>query len=161
MNTLRNPVLACVLLACVNLAPALAQDPPPAPGRRPKPEMTAWWDQSIARDLGLTDQQNSQIRATVAESRGRLIQLRDSVDAAEKVLHDLMDQQTVDVNRAQAAVDEVVSTHAEMMRAVTQMSIKLRAVLTYAQWQQLQRRESQPPPPRPGEPQPRKPQEED
>jgi Spy/CpxP family protein refolding chaperone len=161
MNTVRNPVLACVLLACVNLVPALAQDPPPAEGRRPKPEMTAWWDQPIARDLGLTDQQNSQIRATVAESRGRLIQLRDSVDAAEKVLHDLMDQQTVDVNRAQAAVDEVVSTHAEMMRAVTQMSIKLRAILTYAQWQQLQRRESQPPPPRPGEPQRRKPQEED
>ena len=84
-----------------------------------------------------------------------------AVDSAENTLHDLMDQQTVDVNRAQAAVDEVVSTHAEMMRAVTQMSIKLRAILTYAQWQQLQRRESQPPPPRPGEPQRRKPQEED
>jgi Spy/CpxP family protein refolding chaperone len=161
MNTLRNSVLVCTFLACANLGPALAQDPPPRQGQRPKPEMTAWWDQPIARDLGLSDQQNGQIRATVADSRGRLIQLRAAVDTAESVLHDLMDQQTVDMGRAQAAIDQVVATHAEMMRAVAQMSLKLRSILTYAQWQQLEQRESQPPPPLPGQPRPKKPQEED
>jgi Spy/CpxP family protein refolding chaperone len=161
MNTLRNSVLVCALVACANLSPLGAQGPPPRLGQRPKPEMTAWWDQPIARDLGLTDQQNNQIRATVSESRGRLIQLRAAVDSAESVLRDLMDQQTVDVGRAQAAIDQVVATHAEMMRAVTQMSLKLRSILTYAQWQQLQQRESQPPPPLPGQPRPKKPQEED
>jgi len=161
MNTLRRSVLVCAFLACVNLGPVRAQDPPPRQGRRPKPEMTAWWDQPIARDLGLSDQQNSQIRATVAESRGRLIQLRAAVDSAENVLHDLMDQQAVDLGRAQAAIDQVVSTHAEMMRAVAQMSLKLRAILSYAQWQQLQQRESQQPPPLPGQPQRKRPQEED
>jgi len=92
--------------------------------------MTDWWNQPIARDLGLSDDQNKQIRATVAESRDRLIQLRDAVDSAEAVLRDLMDEDKVDTRRAQAAIEQVVSTHAEMMRAVAQMSLKLRAILT-------------------------------
>ena len=161
MKTLREAVLTFLFLGSSCLGPALAQNPPPGRGPRPKPELTAWWDQPIARDLGLTDQQNSQIRATVAESRGRLVQLKTAVDAAEKVLHDLMDQPALDVSRAQSAVDQVVNTHAEMMRAVTMMSIKLRAILSYEQWQHLQRRESQPPPPMPGQPQQRRPQDED
>jgi Spy/CpxP family protein refolding chaperone len=118
--------------------------------------MTAWWDQPIARNLGLSDEQNKQIRAIVAESRDRLIQLRAAVDSAEGVLRDLMDQEKVDSRRAEAAIEKVVSTHADMMRAVSQMSLKLRVILTSAQWQELEKRESQPPPPQPGQPQQKK-----
>jgi Spy/CpxP family protein refolding chaperone len=118
--------------------------------------MTAWWDQPIVRDLGLSDEQSRQIRSTVAESRDRLIQLRGAVDSAEAVLRDAMDEEKVDTPRAQAAIEQVVATHAEMMRAVAQMSLKLRAILTSAQWQELQKRESQPPPPLPGQPQKKK-----
>ena len=157
MSILRHSVLVCAFLASANLGPARAQDQERRPGPRPKPEMTAWWDQPIVRDLGLTDQQNSQIRETVAESRAHLTQLRATVDSAESLLHDLMDQEVVDFARAQAAIEQVVATRAEMMRAVALMSLKLRTILTYAQWQELGKRESQPPPPLPGQPQRRRP----
>jgi hypothetical protein len=71
-----------------------------------------------------------------------------------------MDQQAVDVARAQSAIDNVVAARGEMMRAVARMSLKLRTILTYTQWQQLQKRESQPPPPLPGQPQKKRPSEE-
>jgi Spy/CpxP family protein refolding chaperone len=118
--------------------------------------MTAWWDQPIVRNLGLSDEQNRQIRAIVRESRNRLIQLRDAVDNAEAVLRDAMDEESVDTRRAEAAIEQVVATHAEMMRAVSQMSLKLRIILTTAQWQELEKREVQPPPPLPGQPQRKK-----
>ena len=115
--------------------------------------MTAWWDQPIARVLGLSDEQNRQIWAIVAESRDRLIRLRGAVDSAEGVLRDVMDEEKVDARRGLDAIEKVVATHAEMMRAVAQMSLKLRAILTSAQWQELQKREAQPPPRLPGQPQ--------
>ena len=156
MNTMRISFLVCAIAAFANLASAQGQGPGGGAAPRPKPETTAWWDQPVVRDLGLSDEQNKQIRATVAESRDRLIQLRGAVDSAEAVLRDAMDEDKVDSRRAQAAIEKVVTTHAEMMRAVAEMSLKLRVILTSAQWQELQRRESQPPPPLPGQPQKKK-----
>ena len=152
MKTMRISLSICAFLAFVSLGLARGQ----GQGPRPKPEMTAWWDQPIVRDLGLSDEQNRQIRATVAESRDRLIQLRGAVDSAEAVLRDAMDEEKVDTRRARPAIEQVVATHAEMMRAVAQMSLKLRVILTSVQWQELQKREAQPPPPLPGQPQKKK-----
>ena len=152
MNTMRISLLVGVMMALANFAPAQGQ----GPGRRPKPEMTAWWDQPIARNLGLSDEQFRQIRTIVGESRDRLIQLRGTVDSAEAVLRDLMDEERIDTRSAEAAIEQVVAAHAEMMRAVSMMSLKLRAILTTEQWQELQKRESQPPPPLPGQPQKKK-----
>jgi Spy/CpxP family protein refolding chaperone len=156
MNTMRISFLVCVIVAFADLASAQGQGPGRGQGPRPKPELTAWWDQPVVRDLGLSDEQYRQIRATVAESRDQLIQLRGAVDSAEAVLRDLMDAERVDTRRAEAAIEQVVVTHAEMMRAVSLMSLRLRAVLTSAQWQELQKREAQPPPPPPGQPQKKK-----
>ena len=156
MNTMRISLVVCVLLAFANLAAMQGQGPGRGQGQRPKPELTAWWDQPIVRDLGLSDDQNRQIRAIVAGSRDRLIQLRGAVDSAEGILRDLMDEEKVDSRRAEAAIEEVVTTHAEMMRAVSQMSLKLRVILTSEQWQELRKRESQPPPPLPDQPQKKK-----
>lgn len=152
MNTFRISLLACSIAAFAGLASAQGQGPDRGRGPRPKPEMTAWWDQPIVRDLGLSDEQNRQIRSIVAESRDRLIQLRDAVDKAESVLRDVMDEEKLDARRGQEAIERVVATHADMMRAVVQMSFKLRAILKPAQWQMLEKRESQPPPPFPGQP---------
>ncbi len=162
MNTKKSYTLAFLIVVLVILAsgPAHGQQGS-GQGPRPKPEMTAWWDQPIARDLGLSDEQNRQIRATVAASRDQLIQLRGAVDSAEAVLRDLMDEEKVDTRKAEAAIEKVVTTHADMMRAVSQMSLKLRVILTSAQWLELERRESQPPPPQPGQPQKKKEPEED
>ena len=158
MNTMRGSLLVCALAAFAAIASAQGQGDGQGrgPARRPKPELTAWWDQPIARDLGLSEEQNRQIRAIVSESRDRLIQLRGAVDSAEGALRDIMDEEKVDTRRAEAAIEKVVTTHADMMRAVSQMSLKLRVILTSAQWQELEKRESQPPPPQPGQPQKKK-----
>jgi Spy/CpxP family protein refolding chaperone len=154
MNTMRISLLLCAIAAFAHFAPAQGQGQGRGPGQRPKPELTAWWDQPIVRDLGLSDEQYRQIRIIVAESRDRLIQLRGAVDSAEGILRDTMDEEKVDTRRAEAAIEKVVVAHAEMMRAVSQMSLKLRVILTSTQWQELEKRESQPPPP--GQPQKKK-----
>ena len=154
MNALRISLLMCVIAAFSNIGSAQDRNPQGSRGPRPKPETTAWWDQPIVQDLGLSEEQNKRIRSTVAESRDRLIQLRSAADKAEAVLQRIMDDEKIDLKRGQEAIDQVVTTRGDMMRAVAQMSLKLRMILTSAQWQILQKRESQPPPPLPGEPQP-------
>ena len=153
MNTMRISLLMCAIVAFLDIASAQDRNPQDGRGQRPKPETTAWWDQPIVQDLGLSEEQNKKIRATVAESRDRVIQLRSAADKAEAVLQQIMDEEKVDLRRGQEAIDQVVAARGEMMRAVAQMSLKLRAILTSAQWQILQTRESQPPPPFPGQPQ--------
>jgi Spy/CpxP family protein refolding chaperone len=156
MNTMRLIILMCTIATFLNIGSAQDRNPQGGRGPRPKPETTAWWDQPVVQDLGLSEEQNKKIRATVAESRDRLIQLRGAADKAETALQQVMDEEKLDLKRGQDAIDQVVTTRADMMRAVAQMSLKLRMILTSAQWQILQKRESQPPPPLPGEPQRKK-----
>jgi Spy/CpxP family protein refolding chaperone len=153
MNTLRISLVMCAIMALSSLTSAQDRNQPGNPAQRPKPETTAWWDQPIVRDLGLSDEQNKKIRTTVVESRDLLIKLRSAADKAEAQLQEIMNGEKVDLRRGEEAIDQVVKTRADMMRAVAEMSLRLRGILTSAQWQILQQRESQQPPPLPGEPQ--------
>jgi len=109
--------------------------------------MWNWWDGPIAQDLNLGEEQKKQIRATLREFRDRLIQLRGAVESAEGELRDEMNEDKVDNRKAEAAIERVVKSRSELMRAVSQMSLKLRLILTPAQWQELQKRERRPPGP--------------
>ncbi len=109
------------------------------------PGMGPWWDRPIARDLGLSEDQNRQIRAVVRESRDHLIQLRAAVQSAEADLRDEMDQDKVDSGKTEASIDKVVAARSELMRAVSMMTLKLRLALTADQWRELQRRQARPP----------------
>jgi Spy/CpxP family protein refolding chaperone len=106
------------------------------------PGMYPWWDAPIARDLGLSEEQNMQIREIVRASRDHLIELRGAVQKAEANLRDEMNQEKVDGNKAEEAIENVVAARSELMRAVSQMSLKLRMILTLPQWQELQRRQN-------------------
>jgi Spy/CpxP family protein refolding chaperone len=106
--------------------------------------LTPWWDGPIARDLGLSDEQNKQIREVVRASRTRLIELGGAVQSAEADLRDEMNDEKVDSGKAEAAIEKVVTARAELTRAVSLMSLKLRMILTAAQWQELQKRQSRP-----------------
>ena len=121
------------------------------------PGMFAWWDSPIARDLKLSEEQNRKVREAVRESRERIFHLRASAEAADANLGDMMNDDTVDARKANEAIEKMVTSRAELTRAVTQMSLKLRLILTPAQWQELQRRQPRgprppdaPQPPRPG-----------
>ena len=129
-------LLICI---CVLALPIIAR----AQGQQGRIETTPWWDRPIVRDLGLSDGQLQQVRATVRGSRDQLIQLRAAVASAEGALSDEMSQEVVDKAKAEAAIDRVVAARGDLMRAVSQMSLKLRQILTYSQWQELRTRGAQ------------------
>lgn len=102
--------------------------------------MFAWWDSPIAKDLNLTDDQQAKIKQTVKEYRSKLIDQRAAVEKAESDLDDIWESDKIDQKRASDALDRVNNARADMMRSVSQMSLKLRMLLTADQWKQLGRR---------------------
>ncbi len=117
------------LLLCV--LPAAAQNPR---------GLFNWWDSPIARDLNLTESQRDQIRNTVRDYRGKLIDLRAAVEKAEMEVEDAFNTETLDQQRATAAIDRLANARGDMIRVFSQMSLQMRTVLTQDQWRELQRR---------------------
>ena len=103
----------------------------------------AWWDSPIAQNLNLTPEQQKQIRGTVREFRDRLIEQRAGVQKAEAGFMDFLNDDQVNEAKAKEAVDKLVVARGDLMRSVSLMSLRLRAVLTPQQWQELQRRRAQ------------------
>ncbi len=117
------------------------------------PGMFPWWDSPIARDLKLSDDQNKKIHEIVSESRTRIIQLRANLEAADGDLRDRMDDDPVDTRKAGAAIEKVLAARTELERAVSNMTLRMRQVLSGQQWHELERRHamggSRPPNPPP------------
>lgn len=103
----------------------------------------AWWDSPIAQNLNLTPEQQKQIRGTVREFRDRMIEQRAGVQKAEAGFMDFLNEDQVAEAKAKEAVEKLVVARGDLMRSVSQMSLRLRAVLTTQQWQELQRRRGQ------------------
>ncbi len=99
-----------------------------------------WWDTPVARDIKLTDAQQKQVQATVREYRSRLIDVRAGVEKAEGDVADLFNDDQFDTKKANDAVERLVATRSELTRAFSQMSVKLRSVLTAQQWRELEKR---------------------
>ncbi len=99
-----------------------------------------WWNSPIARDIGLTPDQNHRIRETVRSYRNRLLDARNNVLKAEGDLEDIMNSPEVDPNQAKAVIDRLASARAASSRVFLEMSVQLRSVLTLDQWRQLVRR---------------------
>jgi Spy/CpxP family protein refolding chaperone len=103
----------------------------------------AWWDSPIAQNLNLTPEQQKQIRGTVREFRDRMIEQRAGVQKAEAGFMDFLNDDQVNDAKAKEAVEKLVVARGDLMRSVSLMSLRLRAVLTSQQWQELQRRRGQ------------------
>jgi Spy/CpxP family protein refolding chaperone len=112
----------------------------PLAAQGPRGAMFNWWDSPIANDLNLSEDQKSQIRATVKEYRTKLIDLRASVEKAEIEVEDHFNADTLDQKKASDALDKLNSARGEMTRNLAQMSLRLRSVLTIDQWRELQKR---------------------
>lgn len=101
----------------------------------------AWWSRpQIARDLNLSPVQREQIRATVQQYRPHLLNVRAAVNQAEQALADQFDRSPVDPGKTNEAIERLVDARSDLTRTLTQLSLKLRLVLTEQQWQELQRR---------------------
>lgn len=102
-----------------------------------------WWDNPVANGLNLTDAQNKQIRAIVAEYRSKLIDLRANEEKAQGDFQDIFNDAPTDQKRANEAIERLSSARAEMTKVISQMSLKMRNVLTAEQWQQLRDRQEE------------------
>jgi len=99
-----------------------------------------WWDSPVARDIGLSQDQTRQIRATIRDFRPKLIDLRANVEKAEIEVEEAFGEENLDQRKASEAIEKLVASRGELTRAISQMSLKLRSVLTTEQWRELQRR---------------------
>ena len=101
----------------------------------------AWWSRpAIARDLNLSPAQRQQIRATVQQYRPHLMNVRAAVNQAEQALAEQFNRNPVDPAKTNEAIERLVDARSDLTRTLTQLSLKLRLVLSEQQWQELQRR---------------------
>jgi len=101
----------------------------------------AWWSRpEIARNLNLTPAQREQIRAAVQQFRPHLLNVRLAVNQAEQSLAEQFNRNPVDPAKTNEAIERLVDARSDLTRTLTQLSLKLRLVLTEQQWEELQRR---------------------
>jgi Spy/CpxP family protein refolding chaperone len=101
----------------------------------------AWWSRpEIARNLNLTPTQREQIRATVQQYRPHLLNVRSEVNQAEQDLAEQFNRNPVNPAKTNEAIERLVDARSDLTRTLTQLSLKLRLVLTELQWEELQRR---------------------
>ncbi len=99
-----------------------------------------WWDSPIAKDLNLSDDQTRQIRGIVKEYRLKLIDQRAAVQKAEAEMEDVFNEDALDQRRANDSIERLITARGDLTRSFTQMSLRLRSVLTADQYRELQKR---------------------
>jgi Spy/CpxP family protein refolding chaperone len=100
-----------------------------------------WWDSPMVNGMDLSDAQRTQIRTVVQEYRGRMMEVRGAVQKAEGDLDAVFNEDAVDQRKGSDAIDRLTKARAEMTKAVAEMSLRMRSVLTPQQWQTLRQRE--------------------
>lgn len=131
-----------VALAALVFPALLAAQAPPGRLGPPWWEMP-WWNSPLVRDLNLSDTQMRDIRAAVREYRGPLMDLRQSVQRADGDLETVLSTTPVDQRKASEAIDRLANARADMTRTISQMTVRLRGILTNEQWQELHQRASE------------------
>jgi len=92
------------------------------------------------QDLNLTAEQQKKVRETLRDYRPHLQDIRTAVDGAEQDVEEQFNADPMDPQRVDKAIERLIAARAELTRTLTQMSLKLRTVLTHQQWQELQKR---------------------
>ncbi len=122
-------VLPVVLLGQVRQGPAWWESP--------------WWNSPLVQNLDLNDAQQKEIRTTVREYRGHLMDLREAVQRADSDLQMALDLTPLDQRKANEAIEHLATARGELTRTISQMTLRLRTILTNEQWQELQRRQAE------------------
>jgi Spy/CpxP family protein refolding chaperone len=121
----------------------LAQPPARAPRRGPALWEGAWWNSPIVQNLDLTAFQRRDIRNTVRQYRGHLLDLREAVQRADSDLEIALGENPVDQRKANEAIEHLATARGELTRTLSQMTLRLRTILTNEQWQELQKRQTE------------------
>jgi Spy/CpxP family protein refolding chaperone len=102
-----------------------------------------WWNSPLVQNLDLNEAQQKEIRTTVREYRGHLMDLREAVQRADSDLQVALDQNPLDQRKANEAIERLATARGELTRTISQMTLRLRTILTNEQWQELQRRQEE------------------
>ncbi|HNY42189.1 MAG TPA: periplasmic heavy metal sensor [Bryobacteraceae bacterium] len=124
---MRKLILICGLLA----VPLLAQPPRGA---------FNWWESPLTRDVNLSEDQRVKIRDAIREFRPKLIDLRASMEKAEIETEEALNDDSFDQKRATDSIERLATVRGDMTRMMSQMSIRLRSILTAEQWKELQKK---------------------
>ena len=137
-------MLKWVLAAAFFPAVLLAQSAPqPAPRKGPPLWEGAWWNSPIVQNMDLSETQRRDIRGTVRQYRGHLMDLREAVQRADSDLEIALGESPVDQRKANEAIEHLATARGELTRTLSQMTLRLRTILTNEQWQELQRRQAE------------------
>jgi|SRR5580658_10279901 Spy/CpxP family protein refolding chaperone len=99
-----------------------------------------WWsNKPVVKQLDLTPAQVRDIRAAVTTAQPHLLEVRAKVLRAEQTLEDQFNSDPVDQNKTNQALEQLIAARTDLTRSLTELSLKLRVLLTAQQWQQLQR----------------------
>ena len=92
-------------------------------------------------DVNLSEAQKNDIGAVVKDYRGKMMDITASIAKADADVEAAFDENPVDQRKAADAIERLAGARADLTRTLSQMSLKLRMVLTADQWQELQRRQ--------------------
>lgn len=115
----------------------------PLLGQQPR-NYFAWWNSPVVKDMNLSPDQTRQIQSIVREYRTKLIDQRAAVEKAEIELEDCYNEDAFDLRRSNDAMERLITARGEMTRSLTQMSLRLRGLLTAEQYRELQKRRLRP-----------------
>jgi Spy/CpxP family protein refolding chaperone len=99
-----------------------------------------WWESPLSRELNLSEDQQRQIKEVLKEYRTKMIDQRATLEKAEVEFEDIMNEEHIDIRRANDSQERVLAARIEMMRSFSQVGVKMRAVLTRDQWQKVNQR---------------------
>jgi len=133
------------LLLAITLAATAQRPGSPVDGRGRGPAPTSmfpWWESpNVTRDLKLTEDQTKQIKDIQAASRTQIGDYFKAAQKADRDLEAIYNEDHIDWQRAADKIEIVTHARADLTRALANLSLRLRNVLTIAQWQELQRRQ--------------------
>ena len=122
-------LITCALLAAV--LPLAAQEFELPPGK--------WWeDQRLADRVGLSAEQQQQIRDLVYEGARRMIDLKAAVDLAGLDLAEVVNSSDFDPKAVRASYAAYQTARKKLENERFEMLLDVRQVLTTEQWQKLQ-----------------------
>jgi Spy/CpxP family protein refolding chaperone len=133
--------LRALVLLAVALGTLQAQGPPPGP-RAPGISWweSPWWNGAAAQDLNLSDGQKNDINAIVKDYRSKMMDMRSAIGKADRDVAAAFAENPVDPHKANDSIEKLATARGDLTRALSQMSLKVRLVLTAEQWQELQQR---------------------
>ena len=107
----------------------------------------AWWkDSRIVQEIGLSDQQSTQIEKIFQDHRLQLVDLHANLEKAEIAMEPMMQADQPNEGQITSQIDKIAQARAALEKSNAVMLLGIRKVLTADQWKKLQTAQREPRP---------------